>query len=219
MQLYALVISVLSLALACVAVSAIDDSKIADQQKDPRIRKLSFESYENVPAKRQRVKRSTSDEALQTNPLGEGNNNKISELLHFIHRKSNDATFKKADQTNPTDKQADTTEPDYSRMSDQEILDSFCNGRSFANLCERVIRSALRRNPQDVAKITQAIREKPAHVDAKKLLALKLLETGIVKAEAKGYDKALDRVINIVAHRNPYAYGVVKSIDLARKLT
>lgn len=177
-----------------------------------------------------RVRRSTvSDEVSITSELGKGNDNKVSDLLHFIHRKSRDSLLKKPDpakrsrssETGEQGKEAESgdEEPDYDKMSDQEILNSFCDGRTLEKLCRKATLAAERHKPDEMAKIAQAVREKPDNVDAKKLIGHKLLEYGIMKVEAKGYDKTLDSAINLVATKNPYAFGALKTIELTRKLS
>lgn len=214
-------------ALAGIAVSAIDSVIVGVDQVGGDFTRLlnRLESFNN---RNLRVKR--SPDAANADPesqLGKGNDNKVSELLHFIHRTSSKVVFRKpkkqSSKKGPKNDQADggqeVEEPDYKSMTDKELFETICDQGNFVGLCNKATAAALRRNPEEGAKIAQAIREKPDYVDARKLLAHKLLETGIMKAEAKGYDKALDKAITFAATKNPYAYGAIKAIDLTRKLT
>lgn len=137
--------------------------------------------------------------------------NKVSSLLHYFHGLSNDSVY---DPKQVENVQQILNQPDFKKMSDEEVLKYLCSEK-WTSICEKTVRIAIDKKPQHVADIVQAIRNKPAYVNANKLLWHKLFEKAITKVENSNYDEKLNSTINTIATKNPYLFAASKIIDKA----
>lgn len=145
------------------------------------------------------------------NSFKKSKSNKVSSLLHYFHGLSNDTVY---DPKQVENVQEILKQPDFKRMSDEEVLKYLCSEK-WTGVCEKTVRLAIEKKPHHVADIVQAIRNKPAYVNANKLLWHKLFEKAITKVEDNNYDEKLNTVINTAATKNPYLFAASKIIDKA----
>jgi len=169
--------------------------------------------------------------------LAKAKSNKVSKLLHFIHDRATDAVYgshvgkQNASNSSPnetkvvkmaTPLEARADEPNEivstaSDLPDEQVIESTCDDIEKKTICKHAVKQALKKSPEQRAKIAAALRHRPADVLPSKVLYHSLLGNAVESVESKGIDEALDTVINLAATKNPYGFVVVNAIDMAIK--
>lgn len=165
--------------------------------------------------------------------------NKVSKLLHLMHDKTTDyiyapkiaevsagatasansegghSTISASAAVQTTgDGQQQQRQRDWFHMSDDEVISAACDNLPTKIICNQMVKVVLKRSREDKAKIAAAIRSKPLHVQASKVLYNALLGITVQSVESKGYDEKLDKLINLAATRTPYGFAAVKTLDM-----
>lgn len=142
---------------------------------------------------------------------GDGNDNKVSKLLHLAHQKANEQFLTSTDGKKVA--KNSVTKIKFRGKTDREILEQLCD-RNPTTVCKATLKAALNLSDENIAKIVEFLRKLPPDVEADRVLYVALFGVTVKTIHTAQLDKSLNMAWDLVMSRNLYIYGMSKVFDM-----